>query len=213
MQLSTDKTPPKAFSFDWDLFEKIVVVLLLGGLAMRLVPNALATGHYQNWLLLVAESCVVVFVLLRHPTTNISRRPMDWILGFCGTFTGLLMAPSSDSPLVPLALCSFVMMLGIYLQLAAKFTLRRSFGVIAANRGVKASGPYRFVRHPMYAGYALTHIGFLLSGPTLWNILVCGLTLGLNVGRIVAEERMLLNDPAYQALSTKVRYRLFPYVF
>ncbi len=34
-----------------------------------------------------------------------------------------------------------------------KVLLGLSFGVVAANRGVKIGGPYSFIRHPMYAGY------------------------------------------------------------
>ena len=105
------------------------------------------------------------------------------------------------------------MIAGFALQLSAKLTLRRSFGVVAANRGVKASGPYRLVRHPMYAGYALTHIGFLLAGPSLWNLALYGTVLTIAVRRIVAEERVLREDPAYRALAAKVRYRLLPGLF
>lgn len=198
---------------NWDVLEKIVVVLLLGGLALRLIPAAIATAHYQNWLLLFAESCVVFFVLFRRTAMQLSLRPIDWLLGFGGTLAAMLVAPAGDTPLLPVAFCGFLMVLGVFIQLWAKLTLRRSFGVIAANRGVKVSGPYRFVRHPMYAGYAMTHIGFLLSGPTAWNILIYSLATALNIARLVAEERVLIADPAYQELSRKVRYRLLPFVF
>lgn len=213
MNVSNGQARPAARSFDWDLLEKVVVVVLLGLLASRLIPSAIETGRYQNWLLLVAESCVVFFVLFRRSTNSISRRPLDWALGFGGTLAPMLVIASSDTPLVPLALCSFLIIGGMLFQLYAKFTLRLSFGVIAANRGVKVSGPYRFMRHPMYAGYTLTHLGFLLSGPNWWNLGVYSLGLALNISRILAEERVLMADPAYQELSRKVRYRLIPYVF
>jgi protein-S-isoprenylcysteine O-methyltransferase Ste14 len=99
---------------------------------------------------------------------------------------------------------------GFLLQVAAKLTLRRSFGVVAANRGVKASGPYRLVRHPMYAGYILTQLGFLLAAPVLWNLLVYAVLWSFQVLRIRAEERVLRQDPAYQALAGQVRWRLIP---
>lgn len=213
MSGSSGQAQPAARSFDWDLLEKVVVVVLLGLLASRLIPSAIETGHYQNWLLLVAESCVVFFVLFRRSTDSISLRPLDWALGFGGTLAPMLVTASSDTPLVPLALCSFLIIGGMLFQLYAKFTLRRSFGVIAANRGVKVSGPYCLMRHPMYAGYTLTHLGFLLSGPNWWNLGVYSLGLALNISRILAEERVLMVDPAYQELSRKVRYRLVPYIF
>jgi protein-S-isoprenylcysteine O-methyltransferase Ste14 len=124
----------------------------------------------------------------------------------------LAVAPQGAS-LLPLVACEAVMVAGFALQFSAKLTLRRSFGVVAANRGVKASGPYRLIRHPMYAGYALTHVGFLLSGPALWNVAVYGATLAIAVRRILAEERVLREDEAYRALAAKVRYRLLPGLF
>jgi len=213
MGVSGGKAEPAASVFNWDLLEKVVVVALLGTLASRLIPSAIETGHYQNWLLLLAESCVVFFVLFRRATNSISLRPLDWALGFGGTLAPMLVIASSDIPLVPVALCSFLIIGGMLFQVYAKFTLRRSFGVIAANRGVKVSGPYRFMRHPMYAGYTLTHLGFLLSGPNWWNFFVYSLGLALNISRILAEERVLMADPAYQELSRKVRYRLVPHLF
>ncbi|KTE00264.1 MAG: methyltransferase family protein [Sphingopyxis sp.] len=212
MSVSGGKSQPAVSVIHWDLLEKVVVVLLLATLASRLIPSAIA-GHSQNWLLLLAEGCVVFFVLFRRSTNDISLRPLDWALGFGGTFAAMLVIAPSDTPLVPIAFCGFLIIAGIFFQLYAKFTLRRSFGVIAANRGVKVSGPYRFVRHPMYAGYMLTHIGFLLSGPNWWNLAVYSLALGLNIARIMAEERVLMADPAYQDMSRKVRYRLIPFVF
>lgn len=212
MSISGGSAQPAAKVWNWDLLEKTIVVVLLAMLASRLVPAALA-GFHQSWLLLLAEGCVVFFVLFRRATTEISLRPLDWALGFGGTLAAMLVVAPSDTPLAPIAFCGVLIVAGMAFQLYAKFTLRRSFGVIAANRGVKVSGPYRLVRHPMYAGYTLTHLGFLLSGPNWWNLGVYGLALALNIARILAEERVLMADPAYQDMSRTVRYRLVPYVF
>ena len=40
------------------------------------------------------------------------------------------------------------MLIGLYVQISGKLILGRSFGLIAANRGIKVAGPYRIVRHP-----------------------------------------------------------------
>jgi protein-S-isoprenylcysteine O-methyltransferase Ste14 len=205
--------PPLLARLDLDLVEKFLVAAFMVVLAARLVPVVIATGALPPLFLLVSEGVVVLFILLRRPTQDISRRGGDWILGLAGTLLPLLAIAPHGAPLLPMRLCEAIMIAGFALQLSAKLTLRRSFGVVAANRGVKASGPYRLIRHPMYAGYALTHVGFLLSGPTVWNLAIYGTVLTIAVRRIVAEERVLREDPAYRALAEKVRFRLLPFVF
>jgi protein-S-isoprenylcysteine O-methyltransferase Ste14 len=204
---------PHLARLDLDLIEKFLVATFMIVLAARLVPVVLATGALPPMLLLMSEGVVVLFILLRRPTQDISRRGGDWLLGLAGTLLPLLAIPPVGSALLPWHVAETVMIAGFLLQLSAKLTLRRSFGVVAANRGIKASGPYRLIRHPMYAGYALTHVGFLLAGPTLWNLAIYGATLTIQVRRIVAEERVLRLDPAYQSLVSRVRYRLLPLVF
>lgn len=196
-----------------DLVEKVAISCLLGVLAARMIPIAISSGNVLPILLVFSETLVVVFILLRRGTQNISLSLRDWLLGFAGTVAPLLAAPGSGNPVAPLAVCGTLMMLGFLLNLSAKLTLRRSFGVVAANRGVKIGGPYRMIRHPMYAGYTLTQLGFLLSGPTLWNFGLYGLALSLQIARIRAEERILRNDPVYTEMSERVPYRLVPFVF
>jgi protein-S-isoprenylcysteine O-methyltransferase Ste14 len=109
-----------------------------------------------------------------------------------------------------LAAGALIMIAGLLLSISAKVALNRSFGVTAANRGVKREGPYRLLRHPMYAGYALTQVAFLLLNPCAWNLAIYALSWTVQVLRIGAEERLLLEDPAYQAYAGRVRFRLAP---
>ena len=212
--MPTSKSQPSLLArVDLDIVEKFLVATFMAVLAARMVPVALATGALPPLLLIASEGLVVVFILLRRPTQDISRRREDWMIGLAGTLLPLLAIAPQGSPVAPMRICEAIMLAGFALQLSAKLTLRRSFGVVAANRGVKASGPYRLVRHPMYAGYLLTQIGFLMSGPALWNFAIYGATLLIQVRRIVAEERVLGLDDAYRAFAGKVRYRLVPGLF
>jgi protein-S-isoprenylcysteine O-methyltransferase Ste14 len=144
----------------------------------------------------------------------VSLRPTDWVLALVGSAASLLVQPTdTDSGAVLTAFCAILMLAGLIVQLAAKLTLRRSFGAVAANRGVKVGGPYRLVRHPMYAGYLMTHIGFLLTNPSAWNALAYSVCTIAQIGRILAEERLLTADGKYRDLAASVRYRLVPGVF
>jgi protein-S-isoprenylcysteine O-methyltransferase Ste14 len=202
-----------AARLDLDLVEKVVIIALWGFLCARLVPAALESGTYLSILLVISEAVVVLLVVIRRHTTAISRRSIDWFTGFAGTVVPLFAMPPVGQPVVPVAACVILMLGGLGLNTWAKLTLLRNFGVVAANRGITKGGPYRLIRHPMYAGYMLTQLGFFLSGPNLWNACLYTLAFGLQVMRILAEERILNEDPAYRELSVRVPYRLVPFVF
>ncbi len=198
---------------DPDRGERILLLAVFSFFVVRMVGNWIETRLLINLLYLGDQSLVVGFILFRRPAAAISRRPVDWINGLAGTFLPLLLLPASGTPLIPMAACWTLMLLGLALHLSAKLTLRRSFGVIAANRGVKLSGPYLLVRHPMYLGYMLSQLGFLLAGPHFANVLIIACLWSLQIGRIAAEERLLGADDAYADLTRRTRWRLMPGVY
>ena len=82
------------------------------------------------------------------------------------------------------------------------------------NQTVISTGPYSYIRHPMYASYLVQFIGvsFLLGS---WVGLLVGLLFMVVVARrAVLEERMLCEElPGYKEYMTHVKYRLIPYVW
>ena len=96
------------------------------------------------------------------------------------------------------------------LTLFSLLTMGRQFGVRPALRGLVTSGPYRFIRHPMYLSYVIADIGYNLQE---WNFVTLGLVLvgwASLVYRIYAEERVLSQHANWSAYVASVRYRLFP---
>ncbi|HKR91601.1 isoprenylcysteine carboxylmethyltransferase family protein, partial [Novosphingobium sp.] len=112
--------------------------------------------------------------------------------------------------ILPDAISTTLVTGGVALSILAKLSLRRSFGLVAANRGVKRSGLYRFVRHPMYSGYLINHLGILLLFLSVWNVAVIALCWILLWMRAGEEEKVLLQDPAYRSYASAVRSRLIP---
>jgi len=77
---------------------------------------------------------------------------------------------------------------------------------------VISSGPYAFVRHPMYSGTVLFFVGapLLLLG-SWWGIALSPLFAVLFALRIAIEERALRAGlPGYADYAARVRYRLVP---
>lgn len=193
-----------------DVMERIVLAILFGFLLWTFFQDWYETGNISSLILIISEGSVFAFVLIRRFASEVSMRPADWLLAFLGSTAPLLVQPTGSEPLAPALLCVPLMLAGFAFQISAKFSLRRSFGAVAANRGVKSGGPYRLVRHPMYAGYLMTQIGFLLLNPSLWNMAVYAAGFACQIGRILAEERVLGHDPKYREFAAVVRYRLIP---
>lgn len=195
----------KDIVLDWG--ERAILLLLF---AMFLMAN-ISSGDAYNYILIVAEALTAWFVLTRRKAITITEKPMDWLLGFGGTFLPLLIRPGGEALLGwPAAV---LMVVGTTISIAAKFSLNRRFGIAPANRGVQANWAYAVIRHPMYAGYMLAQIGFLLHNPTLTNLAIYAVAWSLQLARIQREEQHLLQDDAYRAYAERVRFRLAPGIY
>src|SRR6516165_3592696 len=171
-----------------DVIERVAVLILFLYFANRMLPQfarlitaeiahpellwLAASKNLDAALLVISESLGVFLILTRRSATSVSTHPLDWTLSLIAVTAPLLVAPAAASTFVPSQIATALMFLGMIIQISAKTVLWRSYGIVPANRGVKTGGPYRFVRHPMYAGYTLTHIGFLLGFPSLQNTLL-----------------------------------------
>lgn len=174
--------------------------------------NFLETGKLTSLFWMLSEGIVVALLVFRRYPIRISWNPWDWIAGAGGSFLVLLVRPSGDA-IAPDAAGFALQLCGTAFQLYGKAVLGRSFGIVAANRGVVVGGPYRYVRHPIYLGYLATHAGFLLSNWSLRNLAVYLAVYLFQVARIFAEERILMTDCRYREYSRNVRYRVIPGVF
>jgi protein-S-isoprenylcysteine O-methyltransferase Ste14 len=197
---------PSRWMIGLDYFERLLLAGLYLVMLRHFAPQ-FADRPY-NMIYVVAETFVMAFVLFRR-TGQISRSPVDWIIGFLGSAGPMFVIPSGQA-LAPTWVGAGLMLLGLITHVSAKFTLRGSFGIVAANRGVKIGGPYRFVRHPMYLGYVIEWIGFTLANADPWNYALYIVTFGLQLYRILAEEKMLSRDPAFLAYRERVRFKLIP---
>lgn len=211
MGSTTSQRPSTALVVDW------IERLLVSGVFTYMVVSrleALNDPGTRIWFILyiVSEGLVVVFVLLRRHTSDVTLRPADWLIAVAATGLPLLAKPSESSP-VPALVGLILVATGIVFQISAKLTLRRSFGLIAANRGVKRGGPYGIVRHPMYAGYLSSHVGLFLLSPILFNVILYIGAWAAQLIRIRIEERLLQADPSYREYSGDVRFRLIPGVY
>ncbi len=88
--------------------------------------------------------------------------------------------------------------------------------IIQTDRGhvVCDSGPYRYVRHPGYAGNLFSLFGIVLALGSVWTLLPVAVASVISVLRTVLEDRTLQEElPGYRDYTSRVGYRLIPGIF
>jgi protein-S-isoprenylcysteine O-methyltransferase Ste14 len=198
---------------DAELLARVVVGALFTLLSINLLTDFVQTQRMTGLLLLVSESLVVVFTILRRRASIVDRSRGAAIVTAMSLAGPVMLRTAHLPPLLPELATVAVSAIGLVIVIAGKITLGRSFGIVPANRGIVIAGPYGFVRHPIYAGYLLTHVGFACAYPTGWNIGVLILTDAALITRALYEERVLAGDRLYQTYCRRVAWHLVPGVF
>ena len=196
-----------------DFAAKAGVSALFALLSVNLFQDFLRTGHVTGLLLLASESLVVILTITRRKAAYIDASAKAAMVTFVSVTGPWLLRTTEGPALLPDAVTAFVSGIGLLIVLVAKMTLGRSFGLIPANRGVVVQGPYGFVRHPIYCGYLLTHVAFLVAQPSLWNVAVLVVADGTLIVRALMEERVLQQNEAYASYCRRVSWHLVPGVF
>ncbi|RWL49206.1 MULTISPECIES: isoprenylcysteine carboxylmethyltransferase family protein [unclassified Mesorhizobium] len=193
---------------------RFIALLVAAIFVYRGVNNVIVDPGRLNVLLLtISETLTFVWLLL-------ARRPLvrDWspftvfiavTAGFGSGFVSL----QEGTAIIPLFIAAPLQFLALWLVIWGKMSLGRSFAILPANRGVVTGGAYRFVRHPIYAGYLAGHILFLLSSFSVYNFTVYAIITLFQVHRILREERILALTEEYRDYLGRVRYRLCPGIF
>ncbi len=180
--------------------------------AVRIGTEFLHTGHLTGLLLLASELLVVVLTIVRRPAVRVDRAWMTRVVA-TASIVGIPLLRPVGIGILPDAATAAISAAGLLLIIAGKVALGRSFGLMPANRGIVCRGAYRLMRHPIYAGYLITHAAFLVAHPTGWNLLVLVASDTALLVRAIYEERTLARDPEYASYMTTVRWRVLPGVF
>lgn len=103
-----------------------------------------------------------------------------------------------------------VSLIGLTLSLWGLVSLGRAFDIVPADRGLVVKGPYRIIRHPIYAGELLSVLVMVFDHFTLWNGLVLVLLVASFILRIRWEEKII---GQYDGYARQVNFRLIPGVW
>ncbi len=132
--------------------------------------------------------------------TNAPARGTTWTrlaryrvhLGFAAAIAALVLA--RPHPRAWLA--------GLVVAAAGELVRLWAAGHIEKGREITRSGPYRYVRHPLYAGSTLIGVGFSIAAWSIPVAILCVVYLGVTLAAAVRTEEATLDarfDGAYSA--------------
>jgi protein-S-isoprenylcysteine O-methyltransferase Ste14 len=207
-------------------------------LALLLFLPAWSLGFWQAWvywiMFFLSTLLTTSYLLKRDPVLLESRlrsgasaereKSQKIIQALASVFTcGVLIVPGIErrfhSSIIPLSvvLVADALVVAAFVIVFLVFrenSYASSIVEVKADQRVISTGPYRIVRHPMYAGAVLMFLATPLALGSLWAFACAILLCGVIVARLLDEERYLSkNLPGYRSYCRKVRYRLIPYVW
>jgi protein-S-isoprenylcysteine O-methyltransferase Ste14 len=178
--------------------------------AQASIEYFLQTHRLIGGLFCVEQAWFVVAFLIRRPARAVSPSLASWLLAAAGTFGGLLLRPTGIHAVWGVRAGFVLQLAGLVLVIGSLVALGRSFGFVAADRGVVTRGPYALVRHPVYVSYLLIEVGYVAQALSWRNVAVVICVTACNIGRIVAEEKVLSGSTDYLRYRESVRFRLLP---
>jgi protein-S-isoprenylcysteine O-methyltransferase Ste14 len=197
------------------------------------------TFHYwQAWVFLSVFSVSVFLItvyLMKKDTKLLERRvnagsahekeKSQKVIQFVAQFAfiAVVVFPSIDHRFgwstVPAYICiigDMLVALGLFVVFLVfrKNTFTSATIEVASDQKVISTGPYAFVRHPMYSGAIIMLLGVPLALGSWWGLLAVIPITFVMIWRLLDEEKFLSRDlPGYIEYCAKVRWHLVPGIF
>jgi protein-S-isoprenylcysteine O-methyltransferase Ste14 len=162
------------------------------------------------YLLILAATVVVRMAPVRK-----ARGAEPRISALMGTFlvTAVVLFPRRELSLATGLLSTILMLAGDAFAIFVLIRLRRSFSIMPEARELVISGPYYFVRHPLYLAEEIATIGSVIQFFSVWTAMLLMLQIAFQLRRISNEEIVLTAVfPEYAAYRRKTA-RIIPGIY
>jgi protein-S-isoprenylcysteine O-methyltransferase Ste14 len=185
------------------------------------VASKIGASLSDPWPSLLSSFCLASFYMLlallimtRSPAKAQADGLLPRIAAFVGTYLPwtITFFGKTDQAL-PNLLSTACVLIGTIMMLVTIRHLGRSFSLVPQARSVVQTGPYRWIKHPLYFSEQIAILGVVLQYLTPVTVIVFVLHIGVQVCRILYEEDLLRrNCPEYSSYETS-RWRLIPCVW
>lgn len=150
----------------------------------------------------------------RRPPRRVTTNVTFWLISFFSTYGtfGPAFFAEAGTPLVSLWISNAIAGCALLLSVTSRLSLGRNVSIVPAQRNLVTTGPYAYMRHPIYSVVFLTYISLNLQCFSVVNLAMTSTVLVLFIFKSLAEEAFLKKDTDYLAYMQKVRYRWIPFV-
>jgi protein-S-isoprenylcysteine O-methyltransferase Ste14 len=204
-------------------------------LAAMIFAPAWSVAYWQGWTfwaVFVACCLATTLYLLRRDPALVERRMRSgptaerqssqrWIMTVNGIlFCAIVILPALDHRFGWSSLPLFVVLAGdglivlgfaLILRVFAENSFASATIEVSADQKVVSTGPYAFVRHPMYASALPLIAGIPLALGSYWGLVPVAFIVPALAWRLLDEERYLVVHLAgYHDYCREVRWRLAP---
>jgi protein-S-isoprenylcysteine O-methyltransferase Ste14 len=213
-------------------YDSLMRLPLLGWVLFAAVAQTAGLVRFINATVSSTDSVYVIHITMRLSTiafmlllaiavilrTRPSGKANGWeprISALIGTFLvyGIVIFPRHDlSPSLGMV-STILVLIGTLGAVIALRQLGRSFSVMAETRQLVISGPYRFVRHPLYLTEEIAVVGVFIQFASPWTALLLAIQIAFQLRRMHNEEVVLsASFPEYAAYS-QTTARLIPGIY
>jgi protein-S-isoprenylcysteine O-methyltransferase Ste14 len=211
-------------SLAWDVFARLLLLSVCAGLLylsyIRL-DQLMDDPGVSRWQVATA-GLAIGNILLMAVLGAFRRRPVKRIHGLTqrivalgGSWLAMFMiaGPMHKASPAMVAFGLALVIVGACFQGWTYFHLGRSFSMMAEARKLQTTGPYRFIRHPLYLFEEMPTLAFYLLNISLFNTVVLATQIAFQLQRMRYEERILEEAfPEYREFKLS-RARLIPGVY
>jgi protein-S-isoprenylcysteine O-methyltransferase Ste14 len=198
---------------------------LLGGMWFMFMALCVAikieASLTDPWPSLLSRFCIASFYILLSlliMTRPPAKAQADGLLPRIAAFVGSYMPWTitffgKTEEALPNLLSTACVLIGMIMVLVTIRHLGRSFSLVPQARSVVQTGPYRWIKHPLYLAEEIAILGVVLQDLTPVTVIVLVLHIGVQVCRILYEEDLLRrNCPEYSSYEAS-RWRLIPHIW
>jgi len=191
----------------------VVYALAIYGFALELGSDlahaprdgSAAASHLASALFVGLQT--VLFLVRKLPVgrlPGLAPRALAMAGANCGVLYYLL--PRVDAGLAS----AIIISVGMLASTLVLSHLGRAFSVLPQARALVTTGPYRFVRHPLYLAEQVASLGIMLQFAQPWSAVVFLFGFALQWTRMLFEERILSEVfPEYRTYAARTA-RVFP---